>query len=179
MKRRRPLLGTSRTVRALLLLGTLLTLIGCPKQPQMRLYGAGLGGIPGPQGIPLSLSVEVKNPNGFDVQVRNVRVSMLIEKKYQLPPIVYSPNVWLRAGTATIVRVPITIPWHMIQPLGATTVGSSIINYRVMGDADVTATSSLKIDDDDYEIDDKGQMNRNEVLGAALRGGIPGLPFGR
>ncbi|MEM1033223.1 MAG: LEA type 2 family protein [Myxococcota bacterium] len=142
---------------------------GCISKPAVRPQAATIAGID-PGGVLLTLYVRVRNDNGFDVRVRGIRASVVIEKRYPLPPIVATPNVWIRAERATTLPVQMRIPFNMIQPLLNTTLGQRTIKYRVVGAADVTATSSLQIDIDDYRMDDEAKMNRRELAAMAVNG---------
>ena len=108
--------------------------------------------------------VRVNNQNSFDVPVRNGRVNVVLADRVRLPPMAYSPNQWLPADGTTLVRVPMLIPWGAIPPLLAATVSSSIIPYRVQGEADVTAIRSLGIRRDNYPVDEEGEIPRIALL---------------
>jgi hypothetical protein len=140
-----------------------------PPPPVMKLHSARVVA-PWPDGVHMALTMSVRNDYPIDIQVRNVRTAVVIGRGYQLPPIVHSPNQWLRAGSTTAVEVPVVIPWHLVTPLLGTSVGSHMIPYHVSGFADVTATSMLKIDRDDFTINEKGAVSRGELVMAAGRG---------
>lgn len=153
----------------LLIVVALSTLSGCVTKPAVRPQAARIAGVD-PGGVQFLLFVAVDNDNSFDIQVRGVRATVVIEDRYNLPPVVAQPNVWLRAGTSTTVQVPMRIPFNMVQPLLNTTLGKRELKYRVVGAADVTATSSLRIDFDDYKMDDEAKMNRGELASIAING---------
>ncbi len=153
----------------LLLVVALSTLSGCVTKPAVRPQAARIAGVDA-GGVQFLLFVAVDNENNFDIQVRGVRATVVIEDRYNLPPVVAQPNVWLRAGTSTTVQVPMRIPFNMVQPLLNTTLGKRELKYRVVGAADVTATSSLRIDFDDYKMDDEAKMNRNDLASLAING---------
>lgn len=114
----------------------------------------------------------VANAYPIDVQIRAMRVSAVIEGSLQLPPIVESPNVWLRSNTKTNVTVSVFIPWNLVPRLLSQTLGHTVLEYRVRGLADITATQAFRIERDDYEVDEKGKVSRAELLAAAALGGI-------
>jgi len=154
----------------LLVLVALSTLSGCVTQPKVRPVAARIAGVD-PGGVRFQLYVAVENDNSFDIQVRGIRATVVIENRYNLPPVVATPNQWLRAGTTTTVEVPMRIPFTMVQPLLNTTLGKRELTYKVYGSADVTATSSLRIDFDDYKMKGaKETVNRGELAGLALNG---------
>ena len=119
--------------RSFLLLGAAgVVPLGCVSKPKMQLHYARVSSA-GPAGIGMDIFLRVNNQNSFDVQVRNVRVRTVLQGRYSLPPISYSPNQWLAADGTTIVRSPVIIPWPMVMPLLAETVAFSEIRYRVRG----------------------------------------------
>ena len=156
-------------VRIALLVLLVVSLSGCPKPPAMQLHSARVVA-PWPNGVHMALTMKVTNHYPFDIQIRNVRTAVVIGHGYQLPPIVHSPNQWLPAGRSTAVSVPVVIPWHMVTPLLATSVGSNVIRYRVNGYADVTAIRSIGIDRDDFVLDETGAVSRFDLVMAAGRG---------
>jgi len=139
---------------------------GCAETPRMRLHHAEIRSA-SLFGVGLSVVMSVKNPNSFDLAVRNVRVNVTFADRYDLPEINYSPNQWLPAGQTTLVPVPVTIPFALIPDLVSATASSPVLKYHVKGSADVTATSSLEIEKDDYPIDEDGSIQRADLLGAA------------
>lgn len=143
--------------------------IGCITEPAMKLYGARVA-FASPQGVGLNMTMKVENDNAFDIQVRNVAANVTMAERYRLPTVYASPNIWLPAGRATLVQVPVVIPWSMIAPLTAATIGSSTIGYRVVGRADVTATRALEIDFDAWKLDQEGKFSRGDLIMAAGRG---------
>jgi hypothetical protein len=145
---------------------TALLLPACVSKPKMQLHHAEVRAA-GPQGIAMDIFLRVNNDNSFDVQVRNVRVQTVLQGRYPLPPVAYSPNQWLPADSSTIVVAPVLIPWHLVAPLLAETAASPAISYHVRGEADVTAIRSLGIKSDNYPVDEQGSVPRIAVLQAA------------
>lgn len=127
-----------------------------------------------PMGIGMTVYLRVNNSNSFDVQVRNVRVQTTLQGRWTLPPLVYSPNQWLPADGTTIVAAPVIIPWGMVPPLLGETAMNANIEYRVRGEADVTAIRSVGIKSDNYPVDETGKIPRIAVLQAA-RSSMPFL----
>ncbi len=146
--------------------------VGCVSQPTVELYGARLGGF-GPQGVNLQMQFKVRNENSFDVYVRDIRADVVLAERYRLPTVQASPNAWLPANGNTVITLPVVIPWGMIPPLLATTVGSTQIEYRSRGAANVVATRALHINLNDYTFDQDGTFYRNELVAAAGRGILP------
>jgi hypothetical protein len=143
-----------------------LFLPGCVSKPTMELHHAEVR-TASPAGIGMDVYLKVHNDNSFDVQVRNVRVQTTMQGRWTLPGVAYSPNQWLPAGKTTIVAAPVLIPWPMVAPLLAETAASPTIEYRVRGNADVTAIRSVGIKSDNYPVDETGTIPRIAVLQAA------------
>jgi len=139
---------------------------GCVSKPKMELHHAEVR-TAGPMGIGLQVFLKVNNQNSFDVQVRNVRVRTVMQGRWGLPPVSYSPNQWLPANRSTVVSCPVLIPWPTVGPLLAETVASPTITYHVTGEADVTAIRSLGIKSDNYPVDEEGSIPRIAVLQTA------------
>lgn len=150
---------------ALLSLGS----VGCVSQPTVELYGARLQGL-GPQGVSLNMQFKVRNDNSFDIHVQDIRADVLLADRYRLPTVQASPNAWLPAKGSTVVTLPVVIPWTMVPPLLATTVGSTKIDYKTRGAANVRATRAFPINLSDYTFDQDGTFFRNELVAAAGRG---------
>lgn len=145
-------------------------LAGCVSKPVISLHhaevrDASLGG------IGLEVVLKVDNPNTYDVEVRSVHAQVTIAGKYALEPIDVTPNQWLGSNSTTLVRVPLSIPWTMLPVLVTETLGSSEVKYHVTGTADVTAVRALKIEKNDYPIDEDGTLPR-QVFVSASPGGI-------
>ncbi len=143
-----------------------LVLPACVSKPKMELHHAEVQ-TAGPMGIGMNVFLRVNNQNSFDVQVRNVRVQTTLQDRWTLPGVAYSPNQWLPADGTTVVSAPVLIPWALVGPLLAETAMNDIINYRVRGEADVTAIRSLGIRSDNYPVDETGTIPRIAVLQAA------------
>ena len=72
-------------------------------------------------------------------------------------------GVWLAADRVTSVRVPISIPFDMGLSLLRESAASPIIVYRLTGRADVTATSTFRVESDDYAVDEQGTISRQQI----------------
>jgi hypothetical protein len=166
-----------------LLLGALLALsqTSCAKKPTMRLNHAQVSGVsvgfPPSLGVLMNVVVDVYNPNGYDVAIRAMRGQVVMAEKYTLP-IDFRPQgegVWLAADRTTSVSVPVSIPVDLAVRLVREAYMTPTIPFRVQGRADVTATRTFKIEKDDYEVDERGVIPREQVE-ASIRGVfLPGL----
>lgn len=145
---------------------------GCAKEPTLRLHHAELRSASF-HGIGLDIYVQVDNPNSYDVRIRNVRAQVAIGRRYELPPLSFSPNQWLPAGEKTLVRIPMLIPFPLVPRILEETVTSPVILYSVRGSADVTAVRLLGIERDNYPLNQESAIPRHELVAAAARS----LPF--
>ncbi len=152
------------------------TASACVSQPVVALDHAEIRG-GSFAGVTLVVMLRVNNKNAFDVQVRNVRGQASLGNRWLLPPIDYSPNVWLPAGQTTLVPAPIVIPIDMIPGIVNQTLGSASIAYHFKGTADVTAVRMLGIQRNDYPVDDGGTISRM-ALATAAASILPGLRIG-
>lgn len=139
-----------------------LGLAGC-QTPSVTLRNA-TARSPGFDGVHFDATLAVHNPNGFDVQVRAVRANVRIENIPTALPVIYSPNVWIPADQTVYVSVPVSVPWTMVPSVLAQTVTKSKVNFRVMGNADVTATQLFKIEQDGYRFNEQGELPRGMFL---------------
>lgn len=149
--------------RAVLASALLLSTAACVSEPRVRLHSAGFQGA-SLNGAVLDVVIEVQNPNRFDIQIRDVTAETTFANRYALPPIVLHPNQWLPAGKATLVHVPTTLPWLMIPAILAETLLSPVVRYVVRGSANVTATRTFGIEEDNVPIDLKGEMPRQIMV---------------
>jgi len=149
-----------------LLFGLALFSVGCAEKPSLRLHHAEIRSA-SLFGVGLDVYLSVNNPNSFDLEIRNVRTTVTFLDKYSLPEIDYSPNQWLPAGQATVVRVPVVIPFSLVPNLVQETARTPTLTYSVKGSADVTAVRALGVEKDDYPIDESASISRNDLLAAA------------
>ncbi|MDI1442903.1 LEA type 2 family protein [Polyangium sp. 6x1] len=152
-----------------LLLVTALALgaAGCAaEKPTLRLHHAELRSA-SLRGVGLDVYLTVDNPNSFDIEIRNVRVTVTFAEKYALPTIDYSPNQWLAAGQSTVVRVPVAIPFTLVPGVIDEARRTPTLRYTVKGSADVTAVRALGVEKDNYPIDEAGALGREDLLAAA------------
>ncbi|NUQ77994.1 MAG: LEA type 2 family protein [Polyangiaceae bacterium] len=139
---------------------------GCVSKPAVTLHDTSIRSA-SLRGVGLDVLLRVENDNSYDIQIRNVRAQVTIHERYRLAPIDIQPNQWLPAEEATIVRVPVVIPWQVIPPIVQETLGSTTIPYRVEGRADVTAVRMLGIERDNYPVDEQGSVRRQDLINAA------------
>jgi hypothetical protein len=164
------LLRRSPLPLAALLLAPLLG--ACVHDPTVRLDHAELNGVqiaafPPRIGVLLTVVVDITNPNAFDVAVRAMRGQVMLADRYPLPmdfrpP---GPGVWLRAGAATPVRIPVDMPIETAAAVLREAFGSPVIGFHVTGTVDVTGSATFKLDRDNFPVDLRGTMTRQQVEG--------------
>jgi hypothetical protein len=116
-------------------------------------------------GVLMTVVVDVTNPNSYDVAVRAMRGQVILAEKYTLPVDFRAPpeGVWMVAGKTTQVRVPIAIPLELAMALVREAFATPFITYHLIGSADVTGTRTLQIEKDDYSVDERGQVSREQI----------------
>src|SRR5205085_10013693 len=98
------------------------------------------------------------------------RGTLVLQDRYTLP-IDYRPGgegVWLGSSATTPVSIPVPIPVDLALTLLRETYTTPQIGFRLIGAADVTATRTFKIEKDNYSVDERGLVTRQEME-AALR----------
>jgi hypothetical protein len=118
-------------------------------------------------GVGVNVTTTVTNHNSFDIMVRRVSARVTVANRYPMGPIETQPNVWLGANQQTDVVTPVVIPWQLVLPLLAETVGNETIPYHLEGWADVTATRWLGLRVNNERIDEVGVIPRSALLSAA------------
>jgi hypothetical protein len=139
---------------------------GCVQHPAITIHHAEVRGLSA-LGVGVVIFLQMRNDNSYDVQIRNVHCNVIFGRGYTLGPIDFAPNVWLPSNQTTLVQVPVNIPFTLVPALVSETNGGYSIPYRVVGTADVTATSSLNIQRNNYPLDEAGFVPRQMVVDAA------------
>jgi hypothetical protein len=174
----------NRSIHRLLLAISLAALAfsaaGCAAKPTMKVHHAEVNGVqigfPPQLAIQMTVVLEVKNPNSYDVAIRAMRGQVTFHDKYTMP-IDFRPGgegVWLPANATTEVRVPTSVPVDLALRITREALGRPVV-FHVVGKADVTATRSLKIEKDDYSVDEKGEIPPNVIDQSLMAMGIPVL----
>lgn len=162
------------TLFALLLFA--LAAMGCV--PTVQLKSATLRG-PSPTGVRFDAVLSVENPNTFDVEITAVRANVRMENVRGYVPVYFEPRVWVPAGRKVLIPVPVTVPWAMVPQIVAATVSQPSVPFTVIGNADVVATRSLRINRNMYEFEEDGELPRSLFLQVGGSGGIfPTLGIG-
>jgi hypothetical protein len=154
---------------------------GCAKKPTMKVHHAEMQGVqfgfPPSVAVQMTVVMDVFNPNSYDVAIRAMRGTVTFNDRYTMP-IDFRPGgegIWLASDRTTQVRVPAAVPVDLALRITREAM-TGVVPYRVVGKADVTATRSLKVESDDYSVDERGEISR-QVIEASIA--AIGVPFGR
>jgi hypothetical protein len=144
----------------------------CVSKPTMRLRGAAISGVrvsfPPALGVIMRVMVDVYNPNSYDVAVRAVRGQTVLGERYTMPVNfkAQGDGLWLPSGRNTAIEVPVDIPVQTAMAVLAESTMVTMIPYRFSGRADVTATRTFRLEQDDYSVDERGWINRQQIQDA-------------
>ncbi len=157
----------------------------CVSKPTVKLNHAEIRGVqlgwPPQVAVQMTVVLDVYNPNGYDVAVRAVRGQTVLASRYAIPVEFRAEGngVWLPSKQTTAVSVPVNVPAQTALALLGEALGGAPIPYRFAGKADVTGTRTFAIEEDDYAVDEQGEIPRAQ-LESALRSlplpQLPGLP---
>ncbi|MCL2725983.1 MAG: hypothetical protein FWD69_16280 [Polyangiaceae bacterium] len=135
----------------------------------MQLNHAEINGVrfamPPGAGIVMTQVLDVHNPNSYDVAIRAMRGQVTIADKYVMPIDFRAPGdgMWLAANAMTTVRIPVTIPMDLALLIAKETYTTPIVNFHVVGKADVTASRTFKLEKDDYSVDERGSFTSQQL----------------
>jgi len=132
-----------------------------------ELNGIQVAAFPPKLGVLLTVVVDITNPNSFDVGLRGMRGQVILAEKYPLPMMFQpsAPGLWLRAGQATSVRVPVEMPIELALALIREALVAPLIPFHVVGQVDVTGSSTFKVDRDNFPVDLRGTVTRQQIEG--------------
>lgn len=151
---------------------------GCAHKPTMTVHHAEMSGIqfgfPPSLAVQMTVVMDVRNPNGYDVAIRAMRGEVSFFDRYKMPIDFRAPGdgLWLAADRTTQVRVPAAVPIELALTITREAM-TGVVPYHVVGKADVTATRSLKIESDDYSVDERGQIARQQIEASIAALGVP------
>jgi hypothetical protein len=146
--------------------------VACVSKPTMRLRGASIQGVrvsfPPALGVIMRVMVDIYNPNSYDVAVRAVRGQTVLGERYTMPVNfkAQGDGLWLPSGRNTPIEVPVDIPVQTAMAVLAESTMVTMIPYRFSGRADVTATRTFRLEQDDYSVDERGWINRQQIQDA-------------
>jgi hypothetical protein len=118
-----------------------------------------------PPAVAMTMVIDVHNPNAYDVAIRAMRGQVIIADQYPLPITFTAPGdgVWLPADKTTQVRIPIVMPVQLALAVLQKAYATPQIPYRCIGKADVTGTRTLKVEQDNYAVDEHGMIDRQQI----------------
>ena len=103
----------------------------------------------------------------FDKQTlrRAVRGQVIMADVYPLALDFRAPpeGVWMPAGQTTSLRVPLLMPVALGITLLQQAFANPTIAYRFIGKADVTGTRTFQVEKDDYSVDERGTITRDQI----------------
>jgi len=174
------LLFLRRLPVALRVVGLAAAVTGCVHDPTIRFKHAELNGVqlaafPPRLGISLTVVADIVNPNSFDIGIRGMRGQVFMADRYPLPLEFRAPGegLWLRAGQATAVRLPVEMPVDLAVELIRESFQYPMIGFHVVGTADVTGSSSLQIHKDNFAVDLRGVVTRQQIQGVVPAAFLP------
>lgn len=141
---------------------------GCVSKPTMHVNHAEISGFQAmtfPPSVLMTVVVDVYNPNGYDVAIRAMRGQVMMADRFSIPLDFRPPGdgLWLAAGKTTSVRAPVAIPVDVAMALLSESAAWPTISYRMIGKADVTASSTFHVEKDDYSVDERGTLTREQI----------------
>lgn len=151
---------------------------GCASKPTMKVNHAEMAGVqfgfPPNLNLQMTVVMDVHNPNSYDVAIRAMRGQVTFYDRYQMPIDYRAPGdgLWLAADRTTQVRVPASVPIDLALRITREAM-TGTVPYHVVGKADVTATRSLKIEADDYSVDERGEIARQQIEASIAALGVP------
>ncbi|MCC6213565.1 MAG: LEA type 2 family protein [Polyangiaceae bacterium] len=143
--------------------------VGCVKKPTMKVQHAEVKGLqigfPPKLDVVMNVTIDVFNPNGYDVAVRAVRGEVDFMGRHRLP-IDFQPGgdgVWLASDATTRLVVPVQLPVPIALDLARVAYEAGAVPYLMRGRADVTAFRSLQVEADDYSFEERGALTREQI----------------
>jgi hypothetical protein len=145
-----------------------LSLVACVEKPTMKLNHAEITSITPtlPPNLEMAVVMDVHNPNSYDVAVRAVRGQVWMADKYPLNVDFHAPpdGLWMASGKTTQLRVLLLMPLGLALQIVQEALYNPQIAYRFIGKADVTGTRTLQVEKDDYSVDERGVMTREQLM---------------
>jgi hypothetical protein len=144
----------------------------CVKKPVIAVQSAKISGVQ--VSVPLELAVQlqvqlvVDNPNGFDVKVRHATGKVVLLDAHEVP-FQLSPDAWLRAHERTPLTIPVSVPLKTAIAVVRGSISRAEIPFRITGEIDLTATSSLEIEKNHYPFDARGEIPRSVIVDAVRK----------
>ena len=125
-----------------------------------------------PMGLDVVVKVEATNPNSIALSAQSFTGKAKLDGKYDLAMVTVNKPFSLPAKQATLLEVPMTLPWSDLSALSALAQTTKPIPYVVDGTVTVGGESlnvSLP-----YSV--SGTIAREQIIAAAMKG-IPSFPI--
>jgi hypothetical protein len=162
---------TRRALTVLTLAFLALLSVGCVSKPTMHLNHAEISGVQMstyPPGLVVAMTVvvDVYNPNSYDIAIRAMRGQAILADLYMVPVDFRPPGdgLWLGSERTTPVRVTVNVPIETAIAIVNQSMMTPVIPYRLAGKADVTASRTLNLEKDDYSLDERGTLSRDQII---------------
>lgn len=152
-----------RSLSLSIVLVAALSLVGCVSEPRVVIDHAEVKDV-SLAGVDLAVVLSIRNDNVFDVKIRRVHADVTIAHSVKLAPVDLSPDVWLPSNDKVKIGVDVAVPWKVLPAVLESTLEEGSVPYRIVGDADVTATRALGIEEDHYPFDQEGTVLRSLFL---------------
>lgn len=127
----------------------------------------------GPAGFDILVRIEATNPNRVTLSAQSFTGKARLDGKWDLGSVTITKPVVLPPNAATMIDVPMTLPWTDVKALAALATATAPVPYVIDGTAAIGGeTLSVSLP---YSI--SGTLTREQVVGAALKAlpVIPGL----
>ncbi|MGH7440726.1 MAG: LEA type 2 family protein [Polyangiaceae bacterium] len=160
-------------MRTLLLPALAAAAIGCskPAPPTLTPEQASLTSID-TQGIGLTLTMSVTNPNSADLSASGITSHVVVDKTHELGTVTLPKTMTLPAGQTTTLVVPVSLKWTdmgVLAQIAATTGG---VPYSVDGTLDMGG-KLLQVGVP-FHLD--GTISHEQIVGAAMKS-LPKAPW--
>jgi LEA14-like dessication related protein len=123
---------------------------GALRQPEVRLEGVRVGGV-GLRGGTLYAQVHVSNPNGFDLETRELTYDLQVPSPDNASDWIsfakgtVTDKVRVKEHSSTTIEVPITFKYDDFGGALKSIVDGGVFNYRVRGDVSLSEPVGRRI----------------------------------
>lgn len=127
-----------------------------------------------PRGVDMKVSLEAKNPNGFDITARSVTAKITLDR-YDLGTVTSPSGVTIPAHGSSTFAVPVSVTWNDLGAIAAMAATQADVPYKV--DGTITLGSDKISFDVPFHLE--GKVPHDQIVKATLQSlpKIPGLPL--
>jgi LEA14-like dessication related protein len=148
---------------------------GCskPRAPTIAPEHATVTGVDA-KALHLDVALSATNPNGVDLNVRDVTAHVVLGKTIDLGSVTLPQAMTLPAGKASTIDAPLAVPWNDLTALAQLVGGSGPIPFTI--DGTVELGGDLLHVTVPYHL--TGSVTQQQLMAATVRSlpAIPGLP---